>query len=66
MEKVTEQNLDQVKKELEDICTKYGITLVPVVVHQGNRTFSSIEIVPVQAQEQQAPEVSTDEAPKAE
>jgi hypothetical protein len=53
----TTTSLEQVKKELEDVCVKYGVTLVPVVVHQGNRTFSSIEIVP--AQSQQSEDTST-------
>ncbi len=48
-----ENNLEQIKKELEDVCAKYNITLVPVVVHQGNRTFSSIEIVPAQSSQQE-------------
>lgn len=42
-------NLDQetlktVKEEIETICKKYNCILVPVIVHQGDRTFSSIEI----------------------
>jgi len=53
------ETLKQAKQELEDICKKYEITLMPVVVHQGDRTFSSIEIVPRQAlQQQPAPEAS--------
>ncbi len=59
-----EQNKETVQKakeELEAVCKKYEISLVPVVVHQGDRTFSSIEIVP----RSQAPSAS-EEAPKAE
>jgi hypothetical protein len=45
-------NLDQetlktVKEEIETICKKYNCILVPVIVHQGDRTFSSIEIAPM-------------------
>lgn len=40
------ETLEQAKKELEAVCVKYGITLMPVVVHQGDKTISSIEIVP--------------------
>jgi hypothetical protein len=47
---ITPDIAKQAKEEIEAICTKYGISLVPVVVHQGNRTFSSIEIVPAQTQ----------------
>jgi hypothetical protein len=59
-----EQNKETVQKakeELEAVCKKYEISLVPVVVHQGDRTFSSIEIVP----RPQTPSAS-EEAPKAE
>jgi len=60
---VTQETAKQAKEELEAICTKYGIALIPVVVHQGNRTYSSIEIVPAQTQAS-TPEAV--EAPKAE
>jgi hypothetical protein len=52
---LNQETLKQAKEELETICKKYDITLMPVVVHQGDRTFSSIEIVPRQALQQQAP-----------
>jgi hypothetical protein len=61
MEQTSTNNFKQAKEELEAVCEKYGISLVPVVVHQGDRTFSSIEIVPRQ------PQVSSqEEAPAAE
>lgn len=50
METKTEPNLDQLKtakEEIEAICKKYSIALVPIVVHQGDKTFSSIEITVV-------------------
>jgi len=46
-------NLETIKKELEEICEKYGVTLVPVIVHQGNRTLSSIEIVKIPSESEQ-------------
>jgi hypothetical protein len=55
---LNQETLKQAKQELEDICKKYEINLVPVVVHQGDRTFSSIEIVPNQVLQQQAPQAS--------
>jgi hypothetical protein len=55
---LNQETLKQAKQELEDICKKYEITLMPVVVHQGDRTFSSIEIVPRKALQQQEPEVA--------
>ena len=55
----TENPLLQARQELEAVCTKYGVTLIPVTVHQGNQTFSSIDIVPLaalaQAQQPAAP-----------
>jgi hypothetical protein len=60
MEQINPETLKQAKEELEAICTKYSIALVPVVVHQGDRTISSIEIVPVRLQ------AGSSEAPQAE
>jgi hypothetical protein len=53
---LTPEVLKQAKEELEAICKKYEIRLIPVIVHQGNRTVSSIEIVPLQALQQEQPE----------
>ncbi len=38
--------LKQAKEELEAICQKHEIVLMPIVIHQGDRTISSIEIIP--------------------
>jgi hypothetical protein len=38
--------LKQAKQELEAVCQKYDIALIPVVVHRGNDSFSSIDLVP--------------------
>jgi hypothetical protein len=61
---LNQETLKQAKQDIENICQKYEITLMPVVVHQGDRTFSSIEIVPRRALQQQAPEAPA-EAPIA-
>jgi hypothetical protein len=50
---LTPEILKQAKEEIEAICIKYQITLVPVVIHQGDRTVSSIEILPLRKQESQ-------------
>ena len=48
--------LKQAKQELEAVCQKYDIALIPVVVHRGNESFSSIDLVPRSAfQAQQQP-----------
>lgn len=49
---LTPETLAQAKEEIETVCKKYGIALMPVVVHQGNRTQSSIEIVPIPEESQ--------------
>jgi hypothetical protein len=48
-------NLETIKKELEEICEKHGVALVPVIVHQGNRTLSSIEIVKIPSETEEQP-----------
>jgi hypothetical protein len=47
----TQDTMEIAKKEIEQICQKYRISLVPVVIHHGDRTVSSIEIIPMQQQE---------------
>lgn len=44
--------LKQAKEELEAICQKHDIVLMPIVIHQGDRTISSIEIIPRQMMQQ--------------
>jgi len=56
---INKETIQQAKNELEEICKKYNIALVPVVVHQGDRTFSSIEITPLSQE-------PSNEAPAAE
>lgn len=59
---LTNDNLKQAKQELEEVCNKYDIILLPVIVHQGNHTTSSIEIVSRSsfvAQQEQSSQVPT-------
>lgn len=41
--------LANAKKELEEVLMKYNIVLIPVVTHQGDKTFSRIDIAPATA-----------------
>lgn len=41
-------NLDTAKTEIEAILKKYNLALIPVVIHQGDKTFSRIDIAPIQ------------------
>lgn len=46
-ETTSASNLATAKGEIENILKKYGVILVPIVVHQGDKTFSRIDIAPV-------------------
>ena len=46
-ESVKNENLAKAKQEIEEILLKYKIVLVPVVIHQGDKTFSRIDITPL-------------------
>lgn len=46
-EENSQSNLATAKGEIENILKKYGVILVPIVVHQGDKTFSRIDIAPV-------------------
>jgi hypothetical protein len=41
-----QENLANAKKEIEEIVKKYNISLVPVVMHHGEKTYSRIDIAP--------------------
>lgn len=41
-----EDKMVKAKKELEEILIKYNIVLVPVVIHQGDKTITRIDITP--------------------
>lgn len=38
--------IEQAKAEIEEALKKHNVTLVPTIVHQGDRTFSRIDIIP--------------------
>lgn len=40
-------NLESAKEEIEAILKKYNVALVPIVIHQGDRTLSRIDITPI-------------------
>jgi hypothetical protein len=40
------ENLAKAKSEIEEIVKKYNISLIPVVMHHGDKTFSRIDIAP--------------------
>jgi hypothetical protein len=50
-EETSNTNLEEAKTEIEAILKKHNVVLVPIVVHQGDRTFSRIDIAPVVAEE---------------
>lgn len=58
----TNDNIKTVKEKIEAICKEYNVALMPVVVHQGDRTFSTIDIVPTTAFKQQDEQSSSDTA----
>lgn len=43
----TEQQLLDVKKQIEELLEKNGAVLVPVTLISGDRVFSRVDIVPV-------------------
>jgi hypothetical protein len=57
-----ENEIKAAKEAIEAVLKEHGVTLLPVVVHQGNRTFSHIDVVKVPAEQAAAPVVSQDQA----
>jgi hypothetical protein len=53
------ENIAKAKAAIEEILKQHNVVLIPTVVHQGNRTFSHIEVVEV-------PEKGSEAAPAAE
>ena len=45
-QQVENENLAKAKDEIEEIVKKYNISLIPVVLHHGDKTFSRIDIAP--------------------
>jgi len=52
---LSDEQLLAAKQEIEAVLQKYGILLVPIVIHHGDKTISRIDITP--APRQQSPEV---------
>jgi hypothetical protein len=48
MSETNTNNIVQAKEEIQTILTKYNVALIPTVIHQGDQTFSRIDIVPRQ------------------
>lgn len=51
---LTEEQLINAKKEIEEVLIKHNIVLVPIVIHHGDRTISRIDVAP-------APKTPTEE-----
>jgi|LauGreDrversion4_2_1035121.scaffolds.fasta_scaffold77140_3 hypothetical protein len=43
-------DMAKAKEEIEQILLKYKIVLIPVVMHQGDKTISRIDIAPASTQ----------------
>jgi DNA-binding protein YbaB len=39
--------LAKAKEEIEQVLSKYKVALIPVVIHQGDKTISRIDIAPI-------------------
>lgn len=58
-QQLSNEPLKFAKEEIEAVCQKYDIVLMPITVHRGNETFSSIDLVPrstLRSQQQPADE----------
>jgi hypothetical protein len=42
-----DSNMAKAKEEIEQILLKYNIVLIPIIMHQGDKTISRIDIAPV-------------------
>lgn len=51
---LTDEQLLAAKQEIEAVLQKYGILLVPIVIHHGDRTISRIDITAAPQQSQAA------------
>ena len=47
MENTVSENVVKAKQAIEAIMNEYNVTLVPIIVHQGSETFSSVDVVSV-------------------
>jgi hypothetical protein len=48
MSETNTTNVVSAKEEIQAVLTKYNVALIPTVIHQGDQTFSRIDIVPRQ------------------
>lgn len=51
VEETSNPNLEVAKTEIEAVLKKHNVVLIPIVVHQGDRTFSRIDIAPLQEED---------------
>lgn len=59
MENTVPDNVQKAKDAIEAILIEHKVILVPLVVHQGDQTFSSIDIVSVAEQQATEPSIIT-------
>jgi hypothetical protein len=45
--------IQSAKQEIETVLKKYNVTLIPTIVHQGDATFSRIDILEIPQDNQQ-------------
>ena len=50
---LSDDQLLAAKQEIEAVLQKYGILLVPIVIHHGDKTISRIDITPAPKQQTQ-------------
>lgn len=55
MENSIPENIQKAKEAIEAVITEYKVALVPLIIHQGDQTFSSIDIVSTEEQQIQQP-----------
>jgi glutamate 5-kinase len=51
MENNLPENVKKAKEAIEAILQEQKVALIPVIVHQGDRTFSSVDVVSIAEQQ---------------
>lgn len=51
MENQISEQIFKAKQAIEAVLAEHKVGLVPIVVHQGDKTFSSIDIVPIKQED---------------
>jgi hypothetical protein len=59
MENTTPENVIKAKQAIEAILIEHKVVLVPVILHQGDQTFSSVDIISVAEQQAERPSLVT-------